>query len=70
MDISVFLHVRFLMKSLSTKVARVWPGVTVDEKMCGKGAATLECLSALRALKKINQVRWLVQVGNCNCCAN
>ena len=49
--VCVFLHVRFLMKSLTTEIARIRPGVTVNEEMCGKCAASLECFATLWTLK-------------------
>ena len=54
MNIGVFLHIRFLMKSFPTKVAWIRPCVTVDKEMCGKGAASLESFPALRTLKLAN----------------
>ena len=39
------------MESLATEVAGVGPGVAVDEKVGGQGAASLERLPTLRTLK-------------------
>ena len=39
------------MKPFSTEVARIRPGVTVDEEVGGESAAPLECFPALRTLK-------------------
>lgn len=51
MNVCVLLHVRFLMESFTTIVARVRPGVTVDEKMRGQSAATFESFPALWTLE-------------------
>ena len=52
----MFLHIRFLVKSFPTKVARIRPCVTVNKEMRGKGAAPLESFPALRTLKIINNL--------------
>ena len=51
MNIGVFLHVGFLMESFPTIVARVRPGVAVDEKVRGQSAAAFKSFPALRTLK-------------------
>ena len=33
-DICMFLHIRFLVKTLPTVVAGIWSGVAVNQKMC------------------------------------
>ena len=50
-DVGMFLHIWFLVKSLATEVAWIWSGVAVDEEMCWECAAPLECLPTLMTLK-------------------
>ena len=49
MNVSVLFHVRFLMEPLATVLARVGPGVGVDQEVCRQGGASLEGFATLFA---------------------
>ena len=53
MDVGMLLHVRLLVKSLSTILAWVRPRVGVDQQVRGQRGAPLERLAALLARERL-----------------
>jgi len=53
MNVSVFLHIRFLMESLSAEWARVGPSVGVDEEMRRERRGTFEGFPTLSTGKRL-----------------
>lgn len=51
MNEGVLLHVRLLVEALATVLARIGPGVGVDEQVGGKGGRTLEDFATLCAVE-------------------
>lgn len=51
MNVGMFLHVRFLVKSFTTELTRVWPGVRMYQQMSGQGRRPLERFATLFALE-------------------
>lgn len=53
MYVSMLLHVRLLVEPLPTILARVRPGVRMDQEVSGQCAGSLEGLATLLALKDL-----------------
>ena len=49
MYVGVFLHVTLLVEAFAAILARIGPGVGVDEEVGGEGGGALEALAALLA---------------------
>lgn len=51
MNEGVFLHIRFLVEPLPTVLARIGPGVRVDEQVGGQSRRPLKTLAANLTIK-------------------
>ena len=51
MYVSMLLHIRLLVESFPAVLARIGPGVGMDQKMGGQSAGSLEGLSTLLAFE-------------------
>lgn len=53
MYVSVLFHIRLLMKPFATVLARVRPGVRMNQEMCGQSTGTFESFATLFAFKDL-----------------
>lgn len=51
MNEGVFLHIRFLVEPLPTVLARIGPGVRVDEQVGGQSRRSLKALATNLTIK-------------------
>lgn len=51
MNVSMFLHIRLLVESLSAVLTRIRPRIAVDEQVGGEGGRAFEALSTLFTLE-------------------
>lgn len=58
MNIGMFLHVRFLMETFATVIARVWPRITMYQQVGAECWRPFECFTALLTFEL------LLQTGN------